>query len=91
MSRPLTPPDWTPADIKAELVRLEVSQADIARDCGVHRATVSRVISGDVVSDKVRRQVARAIKRDPALIWPQAYLRKGGPRTPGRPKREIME
>ena len=91
MSRALTPQDWKPTDSKAALVRPNVTQADIARDCGVSSVTVSRVISGDKVSHKVRRQIAKAISRDPAVIWPQAYLRKGGPRTPGRPKREIME
>ena len=91
MSRPLTPDDWTPTDIRVELLKRKVTQAEIARGCGVHRTTVSRVIAGEVVSDKVRRQIASAIEIDPALIWPQAYLRKGGPRTPGRPKRESME
>lgn len=67
----------TPTDIKIELLRAGVSQAVIAQQCDVSRTQVNRVIHDhNCVSDKVRRAIADAIKKDVKEIWPEYYLGK---------------
>ena len=73
----------TPLDIKIELLRAGVSQADIARECEVSRSQVSRVIGNQCVSDHVRRAVATAIGKGVEDVWPEYYLSASGP--PDRP------
>ena len=68
----------TPLDIKIELMRAGISQADIARDCGVSRSQVSRVICNQCVSDHVRRAVASAIGRGVDKVWPEYYRSVSG-------------
>ena len=63
----------TPKDIKIELLRADITQADIARACNRSRAQVHRVVHGECVSDPVRRAVAKAIGRRVEDIWSEYY------------------
>ena len=65
----------TPIEIKIALIRAQVTQAELARTCGVSPTQIHRVIHGSV-SDHVRRQIAKTIRKDVKLIWPEYYLRK---------------
>ncbi|WP_319525729.1 helix-turn-helix domain-containing protein [uncultured Desulfosarcina sp.] len=65
----------TPLDIKIELLRAGISQADIARECGVSRSQVNRVIGNLCVSDHVRRTIATAIGKGVENVWPEYYQR----------------
>lgn len=65
----------TPLEIKIELMKARISQADIARDCGVSRSQVNRVIGNQCVSDHVRRAVAAAIGKCVENVWPEYYQR----------------
>ena len=67
----------TPIEIKIALMRTKVTQAELARRCGVSPTQIHRVIHGSV-SDHVRCQIAKAIHKDVKLIWPEYYLRKQG-------------
>lgn len=55
---------------KAELVRIGVSQADVARAANVSQAFVSDVIAGNRRSDAVEGIVAKAIGREVADVFP---------------------
>ena len=75
--------DWHPHQIRMELLRCEVSQADIARKCEVTPSMVTRVIDGLSVSARVRQAIAEAIGIDVKRIWPSSYF--GPQRKRGRP------
>lgn len=77
--------DMDPTDIRIELMRAGTSQAELARDLGVHHTTVFRVIEGTTVSHRIRAAIAEAIRMDVRRIWPSTYVLHGGPRRPGRP------
>ena len=51
----------SPNDRKAELVRLGVTAAEIARTLGLARAHVSQVLAGSRRSPRVEAEVARVI------------------------------
>ena len=65
---------WTPRDIRAELVRAGVSQAEIARALNRSTALVGQVIDGRTISDRVRRDLATRLGRSVEEIWPEYYL-----------------
>ena len=75
----------TPLDIKIELMRAGISQADIARECRVSRSQVSRVIGNQCVSDHVRRAVATAIGKGVENIWPEYYRTMADRHAPDAP------
>lgn len=77
--------DMSPVEIRIELYKAEVSQAEIARQAEVSAAHVSRVIDGKDSNDRIRYMVSVAIGIDIKRIWPSIYLH-GGPRGPGRPR-----
>lgn len=78
--------DMDPEEIKIALMRAKVTQAEIARKFDVTGAAVTRVISGDSTSRRIREAIAEAINTDIRWIWPSTYVVLGGPRKPGRPK-----
>jgi len=51
------------------------SQAQVARDLGVSPISVSDVINGHRVSDRIMRGIAAAIGQDVRRVFPQYYLR----------------
>lgn len=61
-----------PNEIKAELVRANVTQADIARDLGVKRMTVHCVIAGRGKSARIQREVARRLGKNVEEIFPKS-------------------
>lgn len=65
---------WTPRDIRAELVRSGVTQAEIARALNRSTALVGQVIDGRTVSDHVRREIALRLGVSVEEIWPEYYL-----------------
>lgn len=80
--------DMSPTEIRVEMLRHDVNQAAIARQVGVSKTTVMRVIDNLTVSKKVREAIAEAIGIPLERIWPSTYLH-GGPRKPGRPAKEF--
>ncbi len=56
--------------IRAELMRRGLNMADVARRCGVNRATVSRVVSGLARSRPIERCIAKLIGIDRAVLFP---------------------
>ncbi|MFA5410193.1 MAG: helix-turn-helix domain-containing protein [Bacilli bacterium] len=59
-----------PNEIKSELIKLGISQKEIARRCGVATSTVNQVLSGIRVSAKIRTEIASAIGKPANEIWP---------------------
>jgi len=71
--------DMTPVEIRVAIVRARTTQAAIARAAAAggqscSRAMVCRVIDGNVVSDRVRRAIAEAIRIPVEHIWRSYYL-----------------
>ena len=64
----------TPLEIQYELKKKEVAQKEIARELTVSEMTVSRVINKQLVSDRVMKAVAGAIKRDHRAVFPEYYF-----------------
>lgn len=64
----------TPLDIQFELKKQNITQKEIARGAGVSEMTVSRVIRKQLISDRVMRAVAQAIKRDHRAVFPEYYF-----------------
>lgn len=79
--------DWTPLEIRQELMRAFNgfgAQAAIARKLGVTPAAVSYTIEGRP-SDRIRRAIAEALGKDVRVIWPSIYLYGSTPKI-GRPQ-----
>lgn len=77
--------DIPPREIRIALMRVGITQAEIARQTKVVASHVCRVIDGIDANDRVRRAIATAIGINIERIWPSIYL-YGGLRKPGRPK-----
>lgn len=60
-----------PKEIRAELILNEIKVQDIAKECGVARPNVSRVIAGGRRTWHIREAIARAIKKPVSEIWPE--------------------
>ena len=60
----------TPNQIRAAMILKNVRPADIARRLNVTRGAVSNVISGLIVSQRIREAVAEAIGKEVDAIWP---------------------
>lgn len=71
--------DMTPIEIRVAIIRASTTQAEIARSAAkdgrtCSRMTVCRVIDGMIVSDRVRRAIADAIRIPVENIWRSYYL-----------------
>lgn len=71
--------DMTPIEIRVAIIRASTTQAEIARSASkkgrtCSRVTVCRVIDGKIVSDRVRREIAEAIRIPVENIWRSYYL-----------------
>lgn len=75
--------NWSPEKIQEELRKTGITQAGIARDLEVLSSSVSLVISGKGISDKIRRHIARCINTPVEEIWPETYLVKEDPTKRG--------
>lgn len=58
-----------PSEIRAELVRLEISQVSIARRLKITRGTVNSIVSRKRKSMRIQKVIARILKRPYAEIW----------------------
>lgn len=78
----------TPLEIREALFRAfggHGAQATIARELDVCPSAVSRVIDG-ATSDRIRRTIAKYMKKDVRIVWPSVYLYGHGAKKPGRPR-----
>lgn len=60
-----------PNEIRAALLLEDVRPADIANKLDVSRAAVSNVISGKLLSTRIRKEIAKIIDKEIGEIWPQ--------------------
>lgn len=60
-----------PTKIKIELLKKEISAAEIARRAGVVRSAISNVIAGRRKSKKLRKAIADAIGEPVEALWPE--------------------
>lgn len=65
----------TPAEIRFELDKRKITQASIAVQENVKPISVSRVIDGMIISDKLMRAISQAVEEDHRLVFPEYYLR----------------
>ena len=56
--------------IKILLLNAELTAAEIARDCGVHRSFVTHVISGRVKTKRIRSEISRRLQVPVSELWP---------------------
>ncbi len=63
-----------PADIQAALKKQGFTQSALAKALGVHPMSVSRVIHGKEVSDRVMRAVAKVVGEPVQYVFPEYYL-----------------
>jgi len=64
----------TPLQRQFALKERGITQHQLARDLGVHDVSVSDVILGRRVSDRIMRGIAAAIGKDVRSVFPQYYL-----------------
>lgn len=74
--------DKTPTEIKIAMIQCGSSQAKVARKCDVTAGHVHRVIQGQSTSDRVQKEVAKAIRLPVTEVFPTRYPKQGkGPRV----------
>ena len=73
-----------PVEIKIELLKANVTQAEISRRLNVTPSVVHRVIEGTSVARTVREELAVAIGRPVSVVFPEV-AENCGHRRPGRP------
>ncbi len=61
-----------PYEIRAELIRNQVTNTSLAAELGITQSAVSIVISGRGISARIRAAIAAAINRPVSEIWPDA-------------------
>ena len=64
----------TPLEIQFELKKAKVKQKEIAREIGVSEMAVSKTIAKQIVSDRIMRAIAQAIKMDHRAVFPEYYF-----------------
>jgi transcriptional regulator with XRE-family HTH domain len=65
----------TPLDRQFALKKKGITQNKIAADLGVSPISVSDVINGHRVSDRIMRAIAAALGEDVRLVFTEYYLR----------------
>jgi transcriptional regulator with XRE-family HTH domain len=65
----------TPLKRQYALKKRGITQTKIARDLGVSNMSVSDVIHGRLVSDRIMRAVAEAIGEDVRIVFSEYYLK----------------
>ena len=63
-----------PADIQAALKKRGLTQQAIADQLRVSPITVSQVIRGKNISDRIMKAVAKAIEKPVQYVFPEYYL-----------------
>ena len=64
-----------PAEIRGALVAREITNAEIARECGVTPTMISYVIKGKRKTFRIRLAIARRLNATVADIWPDETMR----------------
>ncbi len=62
-----------PADIKAEIQKSGITQADLSRDLEVSKTAVKEVIYGRTTSRRIAEHIAQKIGKSIDDIWPGRY------------------
>lgn len=57
-------------NIRAEMVRNQVTNRAIARECNVRENYVYMVLCGDRTGYRIRRAIAQAVKQPVEVLWP---------------------
>jgi transcriptional regulator with XRE-family HTH domain len=65
----------TPLERQFALKSKGITQHQLATELGVSDISVSDVINGHRVSDRIMRKIAAAIGEDVRLVFPEYYLR----------------
>lgn len=65
-----------PLEIRIALLRADIKQSEIARNCKVSKVSVGRVIDGHSTSDRIQRVIAKAIGQSVEDVFPDRYGRK---------------
>lgn len=63
-------------EVKAELVRKDIKQIEIARKLQVSGAMISLVVSGKKKSERIRKVIASALDMRVEELWPESGKRK---------------
>jgi len=66
----------TPSDIKIAMLRIGISQSEIAEALNEERASVSGVINGRRTTRSIREAVAKAIGKPIADVFPDEVHRR---------------
>jgi len=64
----------TPLERQFALKKKGITQHQLAQDLGVHDVSVSDVILGRRVSDRIMRGISAAIGKDVRMVFPRYYL-----------------
>jgi transcriptional regulator with XRE-family HTH domain len=64
----------TPLERQFALKRKGITQTKIAEEIGVTPISVSDVINGHRVSDRIMRAIAERIDKDVRMVFPKYYL-----------------
>lgn len=67
----------TPTDIQYLLKRKGITQKDLAAKHGVHEMTISRVINGLMISNRLMKAIAREVGLKPEVAFAAYYSRPG--------------
>jgi len=59
-----------PLEVKILLLKAGVTQAAIAQSLGISRSAVSHEVNGRMYSARIRKAIARAVKRKTKDLWP---------------------
>lgn len=58
--------------VKSLLIRQGIKQAEIAKELGLKRCTVSGVINGHTDSKRIKEYIAKRLKMDFEKLWGKA-------------------
>jgi lambda repressor-like predicted transcriptional regulator len=66
----------TAQKIKIELIKRNITCADIARKIGVHRSAITHTVNGRLSSYRLQQAIADSIKIPVHELWPSAFPKK---------------
>ena len=72
----------TPDEIKKAIKENDTTQKAIAEKLGVAEMSVSYIVNKKIISNRIMKEVARTIGKDPCKVFPEYYL--DGPKHPRR-------
>ena len=69
--------DWSWRQVRAELLRHDLTLADLSRQCGLSVDLLRKVRA--LPLERPQAAIAAALGRAPSAIWPSRYLPDGTP------------